>query len=145
MPEIAESIDVEPVVVAALVADSDLAALVGDKVSTLLPAAFIPEARARVWRSGGTPADESPEVIDRPVLQVEGYGETRGEAEAVVRATIRAMLAMAGKVFQVEDSTLRASVSEARRISGPQWSPDPPTAAPRYLASVVLYVRALPG
>lgn len=127
--------DVEKLVVAALLEDPDLASVVGTKVSTELPEAFPDGQRVRLWRVGGTPADASPEWIDRPLLQVEGYGATKEEAFETISEAIEALHRLAGAALP------GAVVTRVQRVTGPAWSNDPTTDTPRYLLGVVLYLH----
>lgn len=138
MPERRSLPDIEGLVLDALLADPNLVPIFGDRISTELPDTFPDGQRLRFWRASGTPADEEPEHIDRPLLQVEGYGETKEEAFASITAGLDAL-------FELPATALPgAVVTRVQRVTGPSWSPDPTTNTPRYLLGVVLYVHAAP-
>lgn len=137
MPEERDLVDVEAVVVAHLGADVGLEALVGDAIGTELPRGFPPAGAPRVqaFRSSGTTVDPATGYLDRAIVQVNGYGSSKAEAWDVMAGTNRALLAArhaahAGVV-----------VTDVERVSGPSWSPDPKTDAPRYIASFAVTVH----
>ena len=142
MPLIRRLVDIEALAVDHLEQDAELAALIGGtgnaaRVSTELPASHRFETRVQVFAATASEVDPATHHLDRPVLQVAGFGATKGEAFEVCAEAVRALLeAPAG-------SHTGAVVTAAERITGPAWAPDdttrPPT--PRYLASVALTVH----
>lgn len=128
-------VDAEGLAVNWLVSSADLAEVVGDRVSTELPASFAAEARVQLFRVGGVPADDGPQHLDRPNLQVNAFGPTKAQAWAVAALVVRRMLAAPRGVHD------QGVVTKAHRVVGPTWSPDPETDIPRYVLGFVLHVH----
>ena len=141
MPDVRPLVDVEGLLVDYLEQDAGLGALVGGvgdaaRVSTELPAGFVPEGRVKLVRIGGTPSGtDAAEHLDRAVVQLDGFGATKADAFDVIRAALVA-LRRAPSAAHVD-----AVVTSVDRISGPTWSPDPETDAPRYLLTVAVTVH----
>lgn len=136
MPERRPLPNIEKLVLDALFADAAAVAVFGDRMGAELPDTFPDGQRLRVWRVGGSPVDEEPEHLDRPLLQVEAYGETKEDAYASMAAGLDALLGLAGQAVP------GAVITKVQRVSGPSWSRDPTTNTPRYLAAVAVYVHA---
>jgi hypothetical protein len=136
VPELRNLVDAEVLLVAYLRADSGVAALVDTRVSTELPAGFRAETRVQLFRTGGVP-DPSDVAghLDRPSIQINAFGATKGQAFMVAAETIRAVIAAPKATFA------GAVVSHATRVLGPIWSPDPDTDIPRYILGVVLWIH----
>lgn len=139
MPLTRPLVDAEKLLVEYLKGVSELDGLVSDKISTKLPKEFTPEKRLRLFRVGGTP-DPSLAVpwIDRPRMQLESYGSTKGEAFEVSQVAMDA-------IYQMPGTYEGAVVTAVTPDLGLQWRPDPHTEAPRYLWGVVLYVHPTEG
>lgn len=139
MPETRNLVDVEKLFVAYLENDAGLGPLVGGagdsaRVSTELPRGFAGEARVRLLRVGGTELDQIGH-LDRALVQIEGYGPTKAAAFAVAAEALRAVKQAPGAEHA------GAVVTLVERVSGPSWSPDPPTGHPRYLTTVAATVH----
>lgn len=135
MPRVGRIPDVEALAVNALAADVELDALIAGRISTELPSSFPDGPRIRLTRAGGNPVDEDTERLDRPVVQIEAFGDDQGAAFDTVSEAMRALLELAGGTFP------EGVVTKVVRLSGPVWSPDPETSTPRYLLSAALYVH----
>lgn len=139
MTETRLAADAEKLLIAYLKADSAVAALVAAKVSTTLPPDFKKEKRVRLWRVGGTPDPSSPVPwLDRPRIQLEAYGTTKGEALNVANVVADAIARMPGTYAD-------GVVTDTAADLPLQWSPDPHTDTPRYLFGAVLYVHPPTG
>lgn len=138
MPPVRKLVDVELVVVEHLNADATLDALV-DGVATELPRGFPKTGRPRVqvFRASSTEVDAETGHIERAVLQVNGYGSSKGEAWDVIAETLRSL-----REAPTADHD-GAVVTAVERLTGPSWSPDPTTNAPRYTASVAVTVHPI--
>lgn len=134
MPLVPDLADVEAVLVAHVAADADVVALGADS-ATDLPVDFPSSGApfAQVFRVGGT--DVASGHVDRALVQVNAYGSSRGEAFDVARACARAL------VRAETTSFAGAVVTAVLRLSGPAWSPDPITNAPRYTTSFAVTVH----
>lgn len=127
--------DAELLVVQALRATAEVAALVGTRVYTALP----PDPTypvVRVTRIGGIPAIR--QHLDVARIQVDAWGTTKKQAFTVattVQAALHAMVGphAGGVVTAVEDDL------------GLTWSPDPETDRDRYVFGVAVYTHPLPG
>lgn len=134
MPEFPTLVDVEAVLLAFVAADAGVTALDAE-VAAEVPASF-PSSGApfvQLFRVGGTDAGSG--HLDRAVVQVNGYGSSRPEAFDVLRAAFGALLR--ATTAALDD----AVVSDVLRLSGPTWSPDPITDAPRYTLSAAVTVH----
>lgn len=136
MGEFARIPDVEALLVNALLAHATVAAMVSTKVSTELPTTFPDGKRLKLSRIGGTPVDEDTEYLDRPLIQLEGFGATKADAFDVTAAAMTALLSFAGKTYT------EGTVTKVLRLSGPAYAQDPDTETPRYLLTVAVYVHA---
>lgn len=137
MPEITELVDVEALLVAHLSSDAGVTAIADDRVSTELPAGFEPEARIQLFRVGGAPTEAVTHHIDRAVVQLNIYGSTKAEAFDTARAALSGLLRARSAAHPL------GSVTHIERLTGPTWSPDPATDAPRYLLTVAITVHPL--
>ncbi len=136
MPALRDVVDIEATLVAYLKADAAVAALVGTRVSTELPAGFTAEARVRLFRVGGAPSPDDPAgYLDRPSVQFDCYGATREQAWDVAAATLRAALEAPAATHT------GVVITGTRRTLGPTWQPDPDTDIPRYLLTAVLWTH----
>lgn len=128
--------DVERMVSAYLRGRPEVAALVEDRVYTVIPqGARFP--LIRLWRFGGIPALASPLVLDTANLQVDAYGGPKSLAWQVL-STARAVLSDGLVGDYGEGVIYGADFGTARYL--PDDSFDPPK--PRYLAEVTVYARA---
>lgn len=136
MPKIRPLVDVEALTIAYLEADAAVAALVaaGD-VAAELPGAFPPAGRKFVQAFRASATDTANGHLERVVLQVNAYGSTKVEAFDVIAKTYRALLEMPDAGHDA------AVVTDTRRLTGPTWSPDPVTDAPRYTSSFAVTVH----
>ena len=142
MPTIRPLVDVEALLVAWLSADAAVLALLAapTDVSPELPAGF-PSAGAafvQTFRASATTVDTGTGHLERAVVQVNVYGSSREEAWDLAAQTYRAVLEAPG------GDHAGAVVTNAVRITGPSWSPDPVTDAPRYALSFALTVHPRP-
>jgi hypothetical protein len=137
LPEISELVDVEALLVAHLSSDAGVTAIAGDRVSTELPADFEPEARIQLFRVGGAPLDQETQHVDRAVVQLNVYGASKAEAFDTARAALRALLLARSTPHEL------GAVTHVERLTGPTWSPDPTTDAPRYLVTMAITVHPL--
>ena len=146
MPEEREPVDVEALVIDHLEQDAGLGALVGGtgnaaSVATELPAGFPAEGRAfvQVFRVSATEVDPETGHIERAIVQANSYGASKVEAWDVHAQTHRAMRAARSSTHAL------GVVTAVERVSGPTWSPDPRTAAPRYTAAYAVTVHPTPS
>lgn len=133
MPETRNLVDVERLLVAALRADAELAAIVDTRVSTELPGSFVADQRLKLSRVGGSDLDGAG-YLDRALVQLDAYGATKGEAFEVAATALAAL-------FRARGAHAGAVLTRVERVSGPAWSPDPETDIPRYLATVAVTVH----
>jgi len=140
MPEARKLVDVEALLVAYLATDGPLGALVDDAIGTELPRAFPSTGAPRVqaFRASGTTVDPATGHLDRALVQVNAYGSSKAEAWDVFAETYRALLAARAAEHE------GAVVTDVERVSGPTWSPDPQTDAPRYVGSFAVTVHPAP-
>jgi hypothetical protein len=131
--------DVEALAVGQLLEDPMVSALADDRVGVDLPASFPDGQRVRLMRVGGTPVDAETEHLDRALVQVETFGSTKEEAFDLTLVVIDSLKAMPAAQFD------GAVVTLVSRVTGPRWSPDPPTDTPRYITDVVLYAHTVGG
>lgn len=131
--------DVEAFAVGHLLEDSMVSALTDDRVGVDLPASFPDGQRVRLMRVGGTPVDAETEHLDRALVQVETFGSSKTEAFDLTLVVLDSLKAMPAALFD------GAVVTLVSRVTGPRWSPDPPTATPRYITDVVLYAHTVGG
>lgn len=146
MPEERAPVDVEALAIAHLETDDDLGALVGGpgdaaRISSKLPPDFPSAGLAlvQVFRVSATEVDPETGHLERAVVQTNAYGSSKGEAWDVYAQTHRALRA-ARRV----DHALGV-VTGVERVSGPTWSPDPRTSAPRYTAAYAVTVHPVPS
>lgn len=128
-------VDIEPLVVNAMLDDAGVASLVSDRVYTALP----PAARYPlliVSRVGGL--TDFLGHLDGAILQFEAWAKDRDTAGDLARAALNAALAMQG-------SFTEGVVSGARPFTGLGYLPDPPTSTPRYLFRLELYAHPIPA
>lgn len=135
MTTIPDLVDVEAILVAHAAADVDLDALVDGAVSTELPADFPAEGDERVQLFRVSSTDQANGYIERAVVQVNAYGSTRALAFDVARAALRALRRAEGVAFA------DGIVTAVDRLTGPSWSPDPITSAPRFTLSLAVTVH----
>lgn len=145
MPEERAPVDVEALAIAHLEQDAGLGALVGGtgnaaRVATELSPGFPAEGLAllQVFRVSSTQVDAETAHIERAVVQANAYGSTKAEAWDVHAQAHRAFLTARRSVHAL------GVVTAVERVSGPTWSPDPRTAAPRYTASYAVTVHPAP-
>ncbi len=127
-------VDVEALVVNALLDDAGIAALVSDRVYTDLPA----QPRwplATVTRIGG-PTDFLGH-IDSALVQVEGWAKDRGTALDITNAALTALLALRGSFDE-------GVVTGASPFTGVGYLPDPPSSTPRYVFRIQLFCHPTP-
>lgn len=136
MPTIRPLVDVEAVVIAHLAADPALLALAVD-VASETPAGFPPAGApfVQAFRATATSVDPATGHVERAVLQVNAYGASKAGAWDVIAQAYRALLEAPAGVHP------GAVVTEVVRLSGPTWSPDPVTDAPRYTSSFAVTVH----
>ena len=120
--------DIEAALIAWFKADPEVIAVVPrNKISTELPTPFVAENRIQLFRTTGGPVDAETEVIDRPVVQINSFGSSKGTAFDVAQVVTGSLKGAEGKIQG--DVTFYLS----ERLTGPGWSPDPSTDVPRYL------------
>lgn len=126
--------DAELLAVNALRANADLAALVGTRVYTAVPAdpSF---PLVRVSRIGGIPT--IPQHLDVARLQVDAWGTTKHQARTVAATAQAALHAATGTHAQ----GVLTGVDDDLGLS---WQPDPETDQPRYVFGVALYIHPNP-
>lgn len=125
--------DAELVAVAYLRQQSDVAALVGARVSTELPANPT-YPLLKVTRIMGVPA--VPRRLDAAYLQVEAYADTKAQARLLAATAHAALWAATG-------AHAGAVITGASDALGLGWVPDPAFTPPkpRYLFAVTLYAH----
>jgi len=141
MPTIRPLVDVEALLVAWLSADAGVLALAAaTDVSPELPAGFPSSGRpfVQAFRASATTVDDATGHLERAVVQVNVYGSSRENAWDLAAQTYRAVLEAPSAAHPA------GVVTNALRISGPSWSPDPITDAPRYTLSFALTVHPRP-
>lgn len=121
--------DAELLAVTILRANAALAALIGPRAYTELPAnPTFP--LVVLQRIGGAPSIRG--WVDAARLQLEGYALTKHEAR-LVTATAQAAM------HKAEGTTQPAAVIGAvDTLTGPRWVPDEPTDRPRYLIEMTI-------
>lgn len=119
--------DAEILVVAALKASADVAALVGTRVGTELYAGTDPA----VWVSLVTGEERFRNHLVAPVLDVRSYATSKGTASTLAR-TVHAVL-----VTTLAGSHAQGVVTAVETLTLPFWSPDDgfATPRPRYMAT----------
>ncbi len=128
-------VDVEALVVNALLDDAGVAALVSDRVYTDLPA----QPRwplVVVTRIGGL--TDPLGHIDSALVQVEGWAKDRETAFDVTADALSALLAIRG-VFT------EGVVTGAAPFTGIGYLPDAPSTTPRYVFRLTLYAHPNPA
>jgi uncharacterized protein DUF3168 len=129
-------VDVEWLLHDYLVAQPELAALVGTRVSTALPQTPV-YPLVLITRVGGTLRDQG--YLDRPLVFVEAWAAPGKHGDAVaVMATVRALL----RGDRLNGSYPKGKVSGADEIAGPRYQRDPPTNAERFVLTVQLFTKA---
>lgn len=122
--------DVERLLTTFLRAQSEVSSLAGSRVGT---EAFTTFPFVRVRRVGGFPALSRPLQVDRPLVQIEGYAETKGAARLLTE-TCRAVIA------ERIVGTHATGVVSGATFGALLWLPDedftPPK--PRYIADCTL-------
>ena len=138
MPELAPLVDGEALAVAHLKADATLDALVGNRISTELPADFTPQGRLQIEGEHGLPVDADTSHLQRVRIQVKAFGATKEQAFDVAALAYASLRGATG-------THALAIVTRVTQYLGLRWSPDPETDNPRYLFGVILYCHAVPG
>lgn len=142
MPALRDLVDVEAVLVTHLSNDVTLAGHVGGpgtaaKVSTELPKTFPTAGEKRVQLNRATSSQIDPDTnhLERAVIDFKAFGASKAQAWDVVAALWSAV--------QRARTTAHtgAVVTRLERLTGPSWSPDPSTNAPRYTLSVAVTVH----
>jgi hypothetical protein len=130
-------VDVEALCIAHLRADAGVAATLADPdgVATSLRRDFPPAGEGFIQLFRATATDAATGYLERAVIQVNSYGATSVEAFAVAAQAYRSLLEAASS------SHASAVITNVARITGPTWSPDPTTDAPRYTASYAVTVH----
>lgn len=126
--------DAELVVTTFLRAQTDVAALVGTRVTTALPPQPTWPA-VTVNRIGGVPT--LPGYLDLATLRLECWGTTKQQAETVARTVEAAMLTLPGV-------HATATVTDARQEGeGLRWDPDTTFEPdrPRYVMTYDVYLH----
>lgn len=143
MPESRALVDAEAVIIAHLSQDAGLLVVldspaVGEEpIASELDETF-PEAGEKfvqVFRATATSIDPETGFLERVVLQVNSYGSSKGEAWDVIAETARALIDA-----RTADHD-GCAVTAVERLTGPSWSRDPSTAAPRYTSSWAVTVH----
>jgi hypothetical protein len=94
-------------------------------------------------RLGGPPAEKH--ALDAPRIQLEVWGDndsTKSEVLDYARDAWRELLELEEEIIELSDGE-RVHITEVAPEIGLQWLPDPPTARPRYIASLRVYARRL--
>jgi hypothetical protein len=130
--------DIEKTLVALLMADSAVGALADDRISTELPADFNSEGenRVRLFVVTGSPVDIGSEAVQRPIVQVDSFGLTKGSSQQLASAVHQTIKGAEGGVFT--DCILYG----VDLITGPAWFEDPSTNVARYTATYGIGARA---
>ena len=143
MPESRALADAEAVIIAHLAQDAGLLVVLGspavgeEPIGAELDETF-PEAGEKfvqVFRATSTSVDPETGFIERCVLQVNSYGASKGEAWDVIAETTRALIDARTASHQ------GCVVTAVERLTGPSWSRDPSTNAPRYTSSWAVTVH----
>jgi hypothetical protein len=126
--------DVEALAVAHLRANSSVAALVGTRVSTELPATPQWPYLIVTLLMG---VEKIPHHLDEQYVQLSAWGDTKAQANLLVR-TARAALIDARSA-----SHTRGVVTNVRTVLSPRWLPDETTghSRPRYTCDMALTVH----
>jgi hypothetical protein len=110
-------VDAERLVVQYLLAQTDVAALVSNRVTTDLDKTKNNTyPLIRITRTGGV--SPYPQHLDHPRVYIECYGNTKAEAHSVMRTARAAML-------QIVRPHALGIVTSSDEIAGPVWLPDP--------------------
>lgn len=130
--------DAEKLVSAALRADVDVQALVGQRVYTVLPDAKV-WPLLRLQRVGGptiaTPDDDAA-WMEHAQLQLEAYGGPKAQAWAVAN-TVKAVLLQRVPGLHADALVERCTVGSSRYLPDPTWTP----AQPRVVFDATIYLR----
>lgn len=124
--------DAELLVTGYLRAHTDVAALVGTRVSTELPPEPVFPC-VTLTRVGGVPS--LPNYLDGPRIEIVCWGVTKGSAHLVARTVEGAMLQIPGTHPL---GTVTGVVGDGL---GLRWAPDEPDAQPRYRLLFELYIH----
>jgi hypothetical protein len=131
--------DVEATLIAALQADTTLAALVGLRVSQQVTAGPWPAVALHL--AGGTDLFADTDTHHRPVVSFHCYGASSIEASAVARATRAALRRLPATTW----TTQSAVIGGVEILSDLVWIPDtaftPPQ--PHYAFTAAVVVRAM--
>lgn len=128
-------VDIEPLVINAILDDAGVISIAGDRVYRDLPPNPRPPLLL-VSRVGGL--TDFLGHLDGAILQFEAWAKDRDTAGDLARAALSAALAMHG-------SFTEGVVSGARPFTGLGYLPDPPTSTPRYLFRLELYAHPIPA
>ena len=128
--------DVERIVSRYLREQPDVAALVGERVYTAIPADVGGAPFALVQRIGGTPPFSRPLVLDQAGLQLDAWGGGKLQAWTLAETIRQALVELPGERY--------GAVVSGVEFGGPlRWEPDgtykPPR--PRYLIDVFVYAK----
>ena len=127
--------DTEALVSAYLRAAPELAALVGERVYTAVPAKVGAAPFLLVQRIGGTPLFSRPLVLDEAELQLDAWGGTKRDALTLMETARQLLVLMPGQHA--------LGVVSAVGFGALRWQPDgtyePPR--PRYVADMSVWVK----
>lgn len=123
--------DVEALVTGWLRAHPDIAALVGARVVTELPAQPT-WPTLRILRVGGIA--DYPGWLDPASIQVEAWAATKESANDLARAALAALSDLPG-------THAEGVVTHVTQNLGLTWAPDEATDQPRYLFGVAVYTH----
>lgn len=127
-------VDIEPLVINAMLDDAAIIAIVGDRVYRDLPPNPRPPLLL-VSRVGGL--TDFLGHLDGAILQFEAWARDRDTAHDLAAAVLSAALALRGTYTE-------GVVTGAFPFTGLGYLPDPPTSTPRYIFRLQLYCHPLP-
>lgn len=134
MSEPGELVDLEALVVSHCLDDAAITTIAGDDVRTELPPGWVPPA-LQITRQPGTMVDAHTSRLERGVIQVQAWGETKEQAFDLANAAAVALKALA------DVSHYYGVVTEAYWQQTPWWNPDDEADTPRYTGLLVVFAH----
>lgn len=134
MTDLSTTPNVEAAVIAALLADDRVAAVVGTRVTGRRPANPVDPSLV-VHRAGGP---QTADWLDQARIQVDAWGTSQGAAWAAARAACDAL-------FRYRGASEHGIITGVARSIGPQPLDDPVTGRPRYITEFVVDAHPVPA
>lgn len=134
MPDTANLIDSEALVIAHLNADTDVTDVVGDNIGTILPP-DLPLPYCQIYKLAGTLVTPETAWLEHVRFNLAAWAATKPAAYEVAATVIRSFLTLPDTVHVL------GVVTAAEAELTPFWSPDPSDEGPRYLATLAAYIH----